>query len=63
MTTLFGILGAAALFVLFGYAATRHGARLGGGGSCHGDSCTVEGGCEGCGVEAEDSTGWWPDGE
>ena len=56
MTTLLGILGAAALFVLLGYSATRVGSRLEVGGGCHGDSrdlhpCSLEGSCEGCGEE------------
>lgn len=61
MTTLLGILGAAALFALFGYAASRRGTRLEGGGSCQEDSCTLEGGCEGCGVKSAGSAGWWPE--
>ncbi len=62
MTSLFGILGVAGLFALFGYVATRHGTRLEEGEGCHGDSCILEGGCEGCcSGEAAGSAGWWSD--
>jgi hypothetical protein len=65
MMTLVGILGAAALFALFAFSATRSGTRLEGGGSCHGDggsldSCTLDEDCDGCG-HAKSASGWWPD--
>lgn len=65
MMMLIGILGAAALFALLAFAATRSGTRLEGGGSCHGDvgsldSCTLEEECDGCGP-GKSGSGWWPD--
>jgi hypothetical protein len=65
MMTLIGILGAAALFALLAYAATRSDTRLEGGGSCHGDvgpldSCALQDDCDGCG-HAKSASGWWPD--
>ena len=63
MTALLGILGAATLFALLGFAASRHGTRLERGEGCHGDSCDVDGGCEVCGVDAAGSPGWWPSGK
>ena len=65
MTTLIGILGAAALFALMGYAATWVESRLGDVGGCHGeacdlDSCSLHGGCEARGEE-KSPAGWWPD--
>jgi len=64
MTLILGILGASALFVLMGYAATRPESRLGeaegcGGDSCALDSCSIHGGCGGCGEEMT-VPGWWP---
>jgi len=64
MTAFIGILGAAALFALLGFAATRRGSRLEGTGGCHGDpssldSCTLRESCEGCGEE-KNASGWWP---
>ena len=60
MTTLLGLLGAAALFALFGYVTTRAGSRLQKHADCHGDSCSLLNECEGCG-EGKDSSGWWPE--
>jgi hypothetical protein len=64
MTAVLGILGAAALFGVMGFAASRVGSRLGSSGSCHGDSCdvpscTLHDECEGCGEE-ESAAAWWP---
>ena len=64
MTTLYGILGAAGLFALFAFAATRSGTRLETGESCQGDSdspgsCSMEGECDGCGSNGK-GTAWWP---
>jgi len=66
MTTLLGIAGAAGLFILLGFAATRRGSRLGSGAQCQGDSCTLDS-CtlhddagETCG-EHKSPSGWWPD--
>jgi hypothetical protein len=60
MTFLSAVLGAALLFAVFGYAATRKGTRLEGGGRCHGDSCSLDEGCGGCSEETHASGGWWP---
>ena len=65
MTALLGILGASALFVLLGYSASRVGSRLEASEGCHGDSCdlpscSLHGGCDGCGEE-KSASGWWPD--
>jgi hypothetical protein len=65
MTALLGILGAAALFALMGYAATRVGSRLGDAGGCQGDSCDLDscslhGSCEGS-REEKSPAGWWPE--
>ncbi|MGD2123714.1 MAG: hypothetical protein PVJ76_18335 [Gemmatimonadota bacterium] len=64
MTLIVGILGAAALFVLFAFSATRDGTRLEAGESCHGgvgspESCSLRDDCEGCGA-ADKNDGWWP---
>ena len=65
MTALLGIVGAAALFALLGYAATRAGSRLEGAEGCHGDSCSLDpcshhGHCD-VGGEEKNLSGWWPD--
>jgi len=64
MMAVIGILGAAALFALFGYSATRRGTRLEGSGGCHGGSefagsCSLQDECDGCGDLGQGS-GWWP---
>lgn len=64
MTLIVGILGAAALFVLFAYTASRDGTRLEAGESCAGDadlplSCSLQDECDGC-DETQNSDGWWP---
>ena len=65
MTTFAGILGAALLFALMGFAASRRGSRLEAGGHGCGDSCTLDscGVAEGCGgrEEEKNASGWWPD--
>jgi len=65
MMLVVGIVGAAALFALFAFTATRSGTRLEGGGRRQGDvgpldSCSLQEDCEGCGHEKSES-GWWPD--
>jgi len=67
MILLTGILGAAVLFALFAFSATRSGTRLeesegGHGGTCSSDSCSLQETCEGC-EHAHDGAGWWPDDE
>jgi hypothetical protein len=60
MTLIVGILGAAALFVLFGFSATRDGTRLETGESCQGpESCSLRDECDGCGPSSK-GDGWWP---
>jgi hypothetical protein len=64
MTLIVGIIGAATLFALFAFAASREETRLEGGGSCQGDaespdSCTVQEDCHECG-ETKNGSGWWP---
>jgi len=60
MTALYGVLGAAGLFALFAYAATRSGTRLETGESCQGDmdSCSLQEDCDGCGSNGK-AAGWW----
>ena len=65
MIFILGILGAAALFALMGYAATRAESRLGqaegcGGESCTVDSCSIHGDCPEHGNDKK-ASGWWPD--
>lgn len=62
MTTVAGILGAAFLFALFAFTATRRGTRLEEGEGCHGGGSCSPGdeACEGCGGE-KSANGWWPD--
>lgn len=64
MIALYGVLGAAGLFALLAYTATRTGTRLETGESCQGrpdltDSCSLEGDCDGCGSNGK-AAGWWP---
>jgi hypothetical protein len=64
MTLIIGIVGAAALFALFAFAATRKGTRLEAGESCQGnvdslESCSLQAECDGCGP-AQKGDGWWP---
>ena len=64
MMALTAILGGAALFALFAFAATRSGTRLEEGHGCGGDahspeSCSLADGCDACG-HADSSSGWWP---
>jgi hypothetical protein len=64
MTLIVGILGAAALFVLFAFSATRPGTRLETGESCQSEfgspeSCSLRDECDGCGPAAK-GDGWWP---
>jgi hypothetical protein len=66
MMAFVGILGAAVLFAILGFSATRSGSRLEGSHGCHGDtcdldSCTLHEGCDGCG-EDKSAAGWWPAG-
>lgn len=65
MMALLGILGGAALFALFAFAATRSGTRLEEGHGCGGEApspeaCSLAEECEACG-HADSSSGWWPD--
>jgi len=64
MTLILGILGAAALFALFAFTATRAGTRLEAGENCEGnpdspDACSLQDECEGCGPTRK-GDGWWP---
>jgi hypothetical protein len=64
MTLIVGILGAAALFVLFAFSATRDGTRLEAGESCTGEAespeaCSLRDECDGCGP-VDKRGGWWP---
>lgn len=64
MTLIVGILGAAALFALFAFTATRAGTRLEKGESCQVNvdspgSCSLQDDCDGCGP-AQKGDGWWP---
>ncbi len=64
MTLIVGILGAAALFVLFAFSATRPGTRLEAGESCSGGgdslgSCSLADECDLC-EPAQKRDGWWP---
>jgi len=64
MTLFVGIIGAAALFALFAFTATRGGTRLESDEDCQGDvdslgSCSLQEECDGCG-SAQKSDGWWP---
>ena len=65
MMALLGLLGAAILFALLGYSATRAGSRIESGEGCHGDSCSLDScslheHCE-AGGEEKKLSGWWPD--
>lgn len=65
MTGLLGIAGAAALFALFAFSATRRGSRLERDTHCQADSCSVDscvvgGECDTHPSE-ESSSGWWSD--
>ena len=64
MSTFVGILGAALLFALMGFSATRRGTRLeaghGHGDSCALDSCSIAEECGGCGDD-KNASGWWPE--
>ena len=65
MMLIVGILGAAALFVLFAYTATRDGTRLEAGESCQGSpdvsgSCALVDECDGCDHHSAKGDGWWP---
>jgi hypothetical protein len=64
MTLIVGILGAATLFALFAFTATRDGTRLEPGESCQGEvdalgSCSLQDECDGCGPTRK-AAGWWP---
>jgi len=64
MTLIVGVLGAAALFALFAFAATRSGTRLEAGENCQGEvdtlgSCSLQEDCDGCGPTRK-GDGWWP---
>jgi hypothetical protein len=65
MTAVLGIIGAGALFTLFGLAATRRGSRFERETHCQRDSCSVDscvihGACEAPSSEKSPS-GWWSD--
>jgi hypothetical protein len=65
VSTLLGVLAAAALFALMGFSATRQGSRLETGAHCSGDataagSCDLQEVCDGCG-EDDKAAGWWPE--
>jgi hypothetical protein len=65
MTLIVGVLGAAALFALFAFSASRDGTRLETGESCQGrvdapGSCSLQDECDGCG-DAGKGDGWWAD--
>ena len=64
MTLIVGMVGAAALFALFAFTATRAGTRLEAGESCQGSvdslgSCSLQEECDGCGPSHK-GDGWWP---
>lgn len=61
MNVVAGILVAAALFALMGWAATRPGSRLERAGGCEGWECRVgDGSQEGCDLcEGSKRDGWW----
>ena len=64
MTLVIGILGAAGLFALFAFSASRDGTRLERAEGCQRsldstDSCVLEGECDGCG-HTNHGSGWWP---
>ena len=64
MTLIIGMVGAAALFTLLAFTATRTGTRLEAGESCQGSvdspgSCSLQEECDGCGPSHK-GDGWWP---
>ncbi len=64
MTLIVGIVGAAALFALFAFTASRADTRLEAGESCQGSvdslgSCSLQEECDGCGPIRK-GDGWWP---
>lgn len=65
MTAFLGIAGAASLFALLGFAATRRGSRLEREAHCQSDSCAVDSCVVGGACEARPSekspSGWWSD--